>query len=299
MQKLQADAAAKGVVWLAICSSAPKQQGHATPADALKACTEKNSAATAYLIDESGATGRAYGAKRTPEMYVINADGILVYQGAIDDKKSVDPADIATAKNLVAAAIAALPDDLRLRLDNVQFSIEDEPSPEDYRLNEVPDDEDLFGLFEGAGRTVSPFDKTSERPLAEEFPLSVLLAEDNPVNQKVAARFLERIGYRADCVVNGLEAVEALNSRHYDLVLMDLQMPEMDGLEASRLIRKLRLDRQPKIIALTANAMQGDRELCLAAGMDDYVTKPVKIHEIAAAIRRQFSAPAILPQTIG
>ena len=105
MQKLQADATAKGVVWLSICSSAPKQQGHATPADALKACTEKNSAATAYLIDESGATGRAYGAKRTPEMYVINADGILVYQGAIDDKKSVDPADIATAKNLVAAAI--------------------------------------------------------------------------------------------------------------------------------------------------------------------------------------------------
>jgi peroxiredoxin len=105
MQKLQADAAAKGVVWFSICSSAPNQQGHATPADALKACTEKNSAATAYLIDESGATGRAYGAKRTPEMYVINADGILVYQGAIDDKKSVDPADIATAKNLVAAAI--------------------------------------------------------------------------------------------------------------------------------------------------------------------------------------------------
>ena len=105
MQKLQTDAAAKGVVWLAICSSAPKQQGHATPADALKACTERKSAATAYLIDESGATGRAYGAKRTPEMYVINADGILVYKGAIDDKKSVDPADIATAKNLVAAAI--------------------------------------------------------------------------------------------------------------------------------------------------------------------------------------------------
>ena len=105
MQKLQADATAKGVVWLSICSSAPKQQGHATPADALKACTEKNSAATAYLIDESGATGRAYGAKRTPEMYVINSDGILVYKGAIDDKKSVDPADIATAKNFVAAAI--------------------------------------------------------------------------------------------------------------------------------------------------------------------------------------------------
>jgi len=105
MQKLQADAAAKGVVWLSICSSAPGKQGHAAPADALKACSEKNSAATAYLIDESGATGHAYGAKRTPEIYVINADGILVYHGAIDDKKSADPADIATAKNLVAAAI--------------------------------------------------------------------------------------------------------------------------------------------------------------------------------------------------
>jgi peroxiredoxin len=105
MQKLQADAAAKGVVWLSICSSAPGKQGHAAPADALKACSEKNSAATAYLIDESGATGHAYGAKRTPEMYVINAEGILVYHGAIDDKKSADPADIATAKNLVAAAI--------------------------------------------------------------------------------------------------------------------------------------------------------------------------------------------------
>jgi peroxiredoxin len=105
MQKLQADAAAKGVVWLSICSSAPGKQGHAAPADANKACAEKNSAATAYLIDESGATGHAYGAKRTPEMYVINADGVLVYHGAIDDKKSADPGDIATAKNLVAAAI--------------------------------------------------------------------------------------------------------------------------------------------------------------------------------------------------
>ncbi len=105
MQKLQADAAAKGVVWLSICSSAPGKQGHGAPADANKACAEKNSAATAYLIDESGATGHAYGAKRTPEMYVINADGVLVYHGAIDDKKSADPADVVKAKNLVAAAI--------------------------------------------------------------------------------------------------------------------------------------------------------------------------------------------------
>ena len=156
----------------------------------------------------------------------------------------------------------------------------------------------MRGLFETSG-ALAPVAKAGERPLAAEFPLSVLLAEDNPVNQKVATRFLERLGYRADCVVNGLEAVVALNQRHYDLVFMDLQMPEMDGLEASRRIRGLPLERQPKIVALTANAMQGDRELCLAAGMDDYVTKPVKMHEIAAAIRRQFGTPVTTPETIG
>ncbi|MEO5960645.1 MAG: ATP-binding protein [Opitutaceae bacterium] len=137
--------------------------------------------------------------------------------------------------------------------------------------------------------------KTPERPLAEEIPLEVLVAEDNSVNQKVALRFLERLGYRADTVANGLEAVTAVENRRYDLVLMDLQMPEMDGFEATRQIRaRLPAHRQPKIVALTANAMQGDRELCAAAGMDDHVSKPVKIHEIAAAIRKHCrkSAPA-------
>src|SRR5207247_10465502 len=93
-----------------------------------------------------------------------------------------------------------------------------------------------------------------------------------------------------------IEAITTLQRRHYDLVLMDLQMPEMDGLEASRQIRaRLPAHRQPKIIALTANAMQGDRELCLAAGMDDYISKPVKMHEIAAAIRRHFAKPSNVP----
>src|SRR6185312_17549050 len=117
----------------------------------------------------------------------------------------------------------------------------------------------------------------------------VLLAEDNAVNQKVAMGLLLRLGYRADLVTNGREAVDRALAERYDLILMDLQMPEMDGLEASREIRR-RIGRQPqpRIIALTANAMQGDRELCLAAGMDDYVAKPVKLPEVAAAIRRQF-----------
>ena len=144
-------------------------------------------------------------------------------------------------------------------------------------------------LFNPAAKAAAEAERKDSRLLAEEFPLDVLIAEDNPVNQKVAKRFLERLGYQADAVGNGLEAVSTLESRHYDLVLMDLQMPEMDGLEASREIRrKLPSDRQPKIVALTANAMQGDRELCIAAGMDDYISKPVKIHDIAAAIRRQF-----------
>jgi peroxiredoxin len=105
MQKLQADATAKGVAWLSICSSAPGKQGHATGPEAMKKCTETQSAATAYLLDETGKVGKTYGAKVTPEMYVIDANGVLVYHGAIDDKKSTNPGDIAGAKNYVAAAL--------------------------------------------------------------------------------------------------------------------------------------------------------------------------------------------------
>ena len=105
MQKLQADATAKGVVWLSICSSAPGKQGHATGPDAMKKCTETQSAATAYLLDETGEVGKTYGAKVTPDMYVIDANGVLVYHGAIDDKKSTNPGDIAGAKNYVTAAL--------------------------------------------------------------------------------------------------------------------------------------------------------------------------------------------------
>jgi CheY-like chemotaxis protein len=140
--------------------------------------------------------------------------------------------------------------------------------------------------------------KLPEAPIGEEIPLEVLLAEDNAVNQKVALRFLERLGYRADAVANGLEAVTTLQHRKYDLVLMDLQMPEMDGFEATREIRRrLPITRQPKIFALTANAMQEDRDLCFSAGMDDYISKPVKMHEIAETIRRHFGKPAALSET--
>jgi PAS domain S-box-containing protein len=152
-------------------------------------------------------------------------------------------------------------------------------------------------LFDAAPDSLPPFSAAAdEHTLAKEIPLDVLLVEDNPVNQKVALRFLDRLGYRADAVANGLEAVNTLETRGYHLVLMDLQMPEMDGLEATRQIRRrLPPDRQPKIIALTANALQGDRDLCVDAGMDDYISKPVKLHEIADAIRRQFSPGSRTP----
>ena len=115
--------------------------------------------------------------------------------------------------------------------------------------------------------------------------MHILLAEDNVVNQKVAVRMLERLGYRADVVADGQEAVEALYRQRYDVVLMDVQMPQMDGLEATQCLRaELPAARQPYIIALTANAMKGDRDRCLDAGMDDYLSKPVKLDSLRAAL---------------
>jgi CheY-like chemotaxis protein len=113
--------------------------------------------------------------------------------------------------------------------------------------------------------------------------LRILLAEDNAVNQKLSLRLLERMGYRADVAGNGLEVLEAMDRQHYDLILMDVQMPEMDGLEATRQIRR-RDYHQPRIVAMTANAMQGDREMCIAAGMDDYIAKPIRMNELAEAL---------------
>ena len=113
--------------------------------------------------------------------------------------------------------------------------------------------------------------------------LRILLAEDNLVNQKVAIKMLERLGYTADIAADGREVLAALESRHYDVVLMDVQMPEMDGLEATRSIRSTACH-QPYIIAMTAHAMKGDREECLDAGMNDYISKPVRIEELKAAL---------------
>jgi len=131
---------------------------------------------------------------------------------------------------------------------------------------------------------------SNDARMGEEIPLRILLAEDNVVNQKVASRILQVFGYSADLATNGLEVLEALESRSYDVVLMDVQMPEMDGLEASRRIcQRWPEAERPRIVAMTANAMQGDRDLCLAAGMDDYIAKPVEVRSLRAALERAAS----------
>ncbi|MCH7639465.1 MAG: response regulator [Bacteroidetes bacterium] len=132
-----------------------------------------------------------------------------------------------------------------------------------------------------------PLPTPSAPPSSEKQPLRILMAEDNTVNQKMALGILKRLGYVADVAANGLEVIKALELADYDVILMDVQMPELDGLEATRRIRQtVPREKRPRIIAMTANAMQGDRDRCLEAGMDDYVPKPVRHEDLAAALAK-------------
>jgi CheY-like chemotaxis protein len=144
-----------------------------------------------------------------------------------------------------------------------------------------------------AARAVVSVPKEAAVPVQS---VKILVAEDNLVNQRVVLGLLAKLGHRADAVRNGLEAVRAVESGTYDLVFMDCQMPELDGFEATRRIRRLsRPCAKVPIVALTANAMQGDRERCLEVGMNDYVTKPVDAGRLAAALQRCLPAnrPAV------
>ena len=121
--------------------------------------------------------------------------------------------------------------------------------------------------------------------LAEKYPLRILLVEDNMINQQLALIILSRMGYSPGIAVNGKEVLDRLLDEYFDLILMDIQMPEMDGLEATRIIRTSH-SAQPLIIAMTANAARKDREECLAAGMNDYLSKPVNLDELVNMLEK-------------
>ena len=145
------------------------------------------------------------------------------------------------------------------------------------------------------GRTAAPSPSTSQfkSNLGIEHPLRILLAEDNLINQKVALRMLERLGYSADVAANGLEVIEALTRQAYDLILMDIQMPELDGLQATQRVRQeWPPEQQPHIVAMTANALVGDRETYLTNGMDDYVSKPVRVEDLMRILQQTQPLPA-------
>jgi len=150
----------------------------------------------------------------------------------------------------------------------------------------------LLSTFTGGSHRRS---RAIARPIDESTgirqPLRVLLVEDNPVNQLVATRMCAKLGYRIDVVGNGLEALAAVNQIPYDTILMDIHMPEMDGLEATRRIREfVPPERRPYIIAMTASAMESDRQACIAAGMDDYTPKPVTMESLEGALQRAWAA---------
>ena len=151
----------------------------------------------------------------------------------------------------------------------------------------------ILGKHILAGLANQQHSSSNERTVQEKLPgdfsilhpMSILVAEDNQINQQVILHILTKMGYEPEMVENGQEAVDITQQKHFDLILMDMQMPEMDGLEASRVIRAT-LKRQPVIIALTANTMQGDQEECLDAGMDDYISKPVKLEELVSKLEK-------------
>lgn len=161
----------------------------------------------------------------------------------------------------------------------------------------------LETLCRALGVQVQRDKKTTYTPgldsdFARRLPLRVLLADDNPINQKVGVSVLNKLGYQADLAANGVEVIKALEQKPYDVLFLDVQMPEMDGLECTRAIcQRWTRDKRPIIIAMTGNALMGDREKCLAAGMDDYISKPVRVADLQATLERWGPTKAVKHDT--
>jgi CheY-like chemotaxis protein len=140
----------------------------------------------------------------------------------------------------------------------------------------------------GMGEKAPEFNPSTQKlsdDFAKQFPLRILIAEDDRINQRLAKKTLTKLGYTPDLAQDGKEVLEEVSKVNYDLILMDIQMPEIDGLEATRMIR-LCLTSQPIIIAMTANALEGDKEECLQAGMDDYISKPVHLEKLVVMLEK-------------
>jgi CheY-like chemotaxis protein len=144
----------------------------------------------------------------------------------------------------------------------------------------------ILGVFAPADTTKQ---QSAGPALSEDFsaqyPLRILIAEDNLINQKIAVKILTKLGYQPALANNGKEAMEMVGQENYDIILMDVQMPEMNGLEATKMMR-ICLEAQPVIIAMTANVMQGDRDECIQAGMDDYISKPIDLKELLSQLEK-------------
>jgi CheY-like chemotaxis protein len=145
----------------------------------------------------------------------------------------------------------------------------------------------LLDVFSTAKADKQPAEIKLSDDFAKLYPLHILIAEDNIVNQKLAMKMLNKLGYEPHLAGNGKEAMEMIGHEHYDIILMDVQMPEMDGLEATRMIRTC-LEIQPVIIAMTANVMMGDRDECMQAGMDDYISKPFELNDLLSQLEKWF-----------
>jgi PAS domain S-box-containing protein len=147
--------------------------------------------------------------------------------------------------------------------------------------------ESMMSAITGMKRAAKTVPPVQLKPLTQQMPLSILVAEDNPINQKLILRVLQQIGYHADLAANGIEVLKATGQKKYNLIFMDVNMPEMDGLEATRkIVNASAQSARPVIVAVTADALQGDRDKCIEAGMDDYITKPIRVSDIRGVLER-------------